>query len=375
MLRILARSAVLMFILSALSAESLSQTSATVSLERAVFKAGEAVKGTVTFDIPSPCDAGFWIVALRDSGPERVEMDITGNPAKGGQTIAVGTQTAFDDAGGDFTSVSASFRCNGYQKMRPITLSNKVHFTLVPVPDTNVYPTQAKVELTVSQKQFLETKAEELDRLQIRFANGIEQYPNTTEDQKQFLVSIIESAQLALNDSEREYKKQILKQDQTIPVFFEDFRENYSDLETDIKARKIVEQGIAPHLELAQLKKRSKPQSPAKPSTTLSPDAAAVSHLVDDNAKAYRYVEETGGAMFTTALMSIPPGARVAYRRTTQPDFADYPTPTDVTIATFPMAYLLFRFHKENCGDDQFLRIDPWDNPNATIKVEFTKCH
>jgi hypothetical protein len=73
--------------------------------------------------------------------------------------------------------------------------------------------------------------------------------------------------------------------------------------------------------------------------------------------------------------MSIPAGARVAYRRTTQPDFADYPTPTDVTIATFPMAYLLFRFHKDNCGDDQFLRINPWENPNAPIKVEFTKCH
>jgi hypothetical protein len=96
---------------------------------------------------------------------------------------------------------------------------------------------------------------------------------------------------------------------------------------------------------------------------------------VEDNAKAYRYVEETGGATFTTALMSIPAGARVAYRRTTQPNFTDYPTPTNVSIATFPMAYLLFRFHNENCGRDQFLRIDPWDNPNAPITVEFTKCH
>jgi len=341
-----------------------------------VLKAGEELKGSVTVDIPFPCDANFWLYLSLDSvSTEDRRLPLSGRAAKGTKTIQIGMHSMFDDAGGDFTSASASFMCDGYQKMRALTLSNKVKITIVPVPDTNVYPTAAKVELTVSQKQFLETESVELDRLLVRFANGIEQYSATTEAQKQFLVSIIASAQLALNNCEREYKKQILKPDQPIPVFFEDFRAQYTDLEIEIKARKIVERDIAPHLELAQLKTRTKSHLPAKPSTTLSPDAAAVSRLVEDNAKAYRYVEETGGATFTTALMSIPAGARVAYRRTTQPNFTDYPTPTNVSIATFPMAYLLFRFHNENCGRDQFLRIDPWDNPNAPITVEFTKCH
>jgi len=340
-----------------------------------VFKAGEQVKGNVTLDTPSPCDGYFRVTFSLDSAPDLNGRELPGRATKGTQTIPFSGGMSFDDAGGDFTSASAGLTCDGYRNPHLLTLSNKVHFTIIPVPDTNLYPTQAKVELNVSQRQFLEAKAHELDRLLVRLANGIELYPSTTESQKQFLVSIIESAQLALNDSEGEYRKQILKPGQAIPVFFEDFREHYSDLEIEIKARKIVGESIAPHLELTQLKKRPKSQSPAKPSTTLTPDAAAASHLMEDNAKAYRYVEETGGAIFTTALLSIPAGARVAYRRTTQPDFTDYPTPTDVTIATFPMAYLLFRFHKENCGEDQYLRINPWDDPKAPIKMEFTKCH
>ena len=378
MFRIPARCAVLLFVLSALSSRALSQTSATVSLERAVFKAGEEVRGSVTLDVPLPCDGSVYLLFSWDSGsdPRRAKTLYTSAAKKGSQTISVSARTPFDDAGGDFTSSSASVRCDGFENGHPLTLSNRVHVTIVPVPDTNAYPTQAKVELTVSQKQFLETKAQDLDRLLVRFATGIEQYSATTEAQKRFLVSIIESAQLALNDSEKEYRKQILKPDESVPVFFEDFREHYRDLETDVNARQVSGELSVPHLVLAQLKKRPNQQRPAaKPSTTLNPDAGAVSHLVEDNAKAYRYVEETGGATFTTALMSIPAGARVTYRRTTQTDFTDYPTPTDVTIATFPMAYLLFRFHKENCGEDQFLRIDPWDNPNAPIKVEFTKCH
>jgi hypothetical protein len=368
-----ARCALLPLALFTLAVGSMAQTSATVSLDRAAFKAGDVIKASLTLDIPSPCDGGFIVPFKRDSG--QGEIDLYANSTKGSQTISVSAQPTFDDPGGNFVADSALIRCIGFQNPRHVLLSEKVQFTIIPVPDTYAYPTKATVALTVSQKQFLETKAVELDRLLVKFANGVEQYPNTTEAQKQFLVTIIESAQLSLNDSESEYKRQILKPDQTLPVFFEDFRANYRDLETDIKARKIVEMVDGPHLQLAQLKKRPKPQSPATSSTTLSPDAIAVSHLVEDNAKAYRYVEETGGATFTTALMSIPAGARVRYRRTTQQDFEDYPTPTNVNIAIFPMAYMQFRFHKENCGDDQFLRINPWDNPSATIKVEFTKCH
>jgi hypothetical protein len=368
-----ARCALLPLALFTLAVGSMAQSTATVSLDRAAFKAGEVIKANLTLDIPSPCDGAFIVPFKKDSG--QGEIDLFANSTKGSQTISVSAQPPFDDPGGNFVADSALIRCAGFQNPRHVSLSDKIQFTIIPVPDTNPYPTHAAVALNVTQKQFLETKTDDLDRLLVKFANGVEQYPNTTEAQKQFLVTIIESAQLLLHDSEGEYKRQILKQNQTLPVFFEDFRANYRDLETEIKARKIVEIVGAPHLQLAQLKKRPKPQSPATSSTTLSPDATAVSHLVEDNAKAYRYVEETGGANFTTALLSIPAGARVSYRRTTQQYFADYPTPTDVNSATFSMAYMQFRFHKENCGDDQFLRVDPWDNPKAPIKVEFTKCH
>jgi hypothetical protein len=388
MFRILARFTVLLFVASALSLVAQSPTSADVVLDKAAYTAGEQIRGTITLNVPSPCSAYVSVRLTRGGagggGTEGIEIiDLASIVAKGGSKISVFFNTPLDNPGGEYApSPTGSYMlCGGYSLSHPITVSGDLRMTMIPVPDTNAYPTQAKVEFNVSQKQFLETKAHELDRLLVRFANGIEQYPSATDPQKQFLVSIIESAQLALNDAEGEYRKQILKPNESIPVFFEDFREHYRDLEVEVKAPKTIGALPTPHLVLAQLntpqlkKRPSQQRPPAKTSITLTPDAEATSHLIEDNKKAYTYVEETGGASFTTTLMSIPDGARVSYRRTTQPDFIDYPTPTNVTTATFPMAYLLFRFHKDNCGEDQFLRLNPWDDPKAVIKMEFTKCH
>jgi hypothetical protein len=147
MLRILARCVLLLFVFSALAIESPSQTSATVTLEQAVFKAGEIIKGSVTLDTPLPC-SGYFYIEFSSDGPGN-GRELAANPAQtGSKTITVFLQDPFDDAGGDFTSDSAAIRCDGYQHPRPIAISNKVHFTIVPVPDTNVYPTHAKVELT-----------------------------------------------------------------------------------------------------------------------------------------------------------------------------------------------------------------------------------
>jgi hypothetical protein len=381
MFRPLARCAVLLLIASALPLIAQSPSSATVSLDKAVYNAGEQIKGTVTLDIQSPCPAYTYIVLSASTANRFGDIVLDGHASKGLQTVSVTGATPFDHSGGEYTSASAGIRCDGYSVAHPLSLSSPIHTTIIPIPDTNAYPTRAKVEFNVSQKQFLETKAHDLDNLLVRFANGIEQFPSTTDDQKGFLVQIIETAQSALNDTEKEYRGQILKPNESIPVFFEDFREHYQDLEVEVKARKISEALPTPHLLLAQLttpqlkKRPNQKQPPAKTSITLTPDAEATSRLIEDNKKAYTYVEETGGATFTTALMSIPDGARVSYRRTTQPDFIDYPTPTNVTPATFPMAYLLFRFHKDNCGEDRFLRLNPWDDPKALIKMEFTKCH
>ncbi len=363
-----------MFIVGALTAKSPAQTSATVSLDKAVYKAGEAINGSVTLDVQSPCNGIVFLELRRTNGQGGTE--VTGGIQKGQQTISVATTIPFDDPGEEYDVTNGNFRCDNYQRLRPLAIPNPIHITILPIPDTNAYPTQAKFELTVSQKQFLETKTHELDNLLVRFANGVEQFPSTTEGQKTLLVPIIEAAQSDLNDTEKEYREQILKPNEPIPVFFEDFREHYQDLEVEVKARKTNGALQTPRLVLAQLKKRPNQQPPpAKPSTTLTPDAEATSHLIEDNKRAYTYVEETGGDKFTTALISIPDGARVSYRRTTLPDFIDYPTPTNVNAATLPMAYLLVRFHKDNCGEDQFLQIDPWEDPKAPIEMEFTKCH
>jgi hypothetical protein len=377
----------LYLIFSVSTIEATSQTSATVSLEKALFNAGETIQAVLTFDVPSPCPANVGVYLTKGGKPfggtPGTDFLILGGQVEKGQSkLTISYTLPFDSSGGEFElspSISSYLLCSGYSHQRKFALSDPPHITVLPVVDTNLYPTQAKVELTVSQKQFLETKANELDGLLVDFANGIQQYAAATDDQKKFLVSIIDQAQSALDATERAYKQQILKPNEQIPVFFEDFRENYQHLEIEIKAPKTSQTFSLPNLvyvqvNTTQLKKRTNRQ-PIKPSTTLTPDARATQDLIGDNKKAYKYVEDTGGAVFTTALMSIPDSARVSYKRTTQMDFMDYPTPTNVTVATFPMAYLLFKFHKDNCGEDQFLRINPWDDPHATIKMEFTKCH
>ena len=381
MMRSIAHGSWLLLLSLAFPIQIYAQTTATVSVENSVLNAGKIGVGKVRLDSPVPCNGilflTFSATTSTNAGTPPRELGSADRFQLGSSELSFTVPTSFDDEGGEFALTVARFRCDSYSKFMPLKVQNSLLLTVIPVPDVNSYPTQAKVELNVTQKEFLETKAHQLDQLLVKFANGIQMYAASTEDQKQFLVGIIDSAVSDLNDTEAEYKRKMLKSGESMPDFFEDFRLHYSDLRIQVRGRKIEGNLIVPHLELAQLqlKKRPQPVSPIKPSVTLTTDADSTSHLIQDNGKAYRYVEDRGEAKFTTALMSTPSGARVSWRFSIRKDFTDYPTPTNVTPAEFPMAYLVFKFHKDNCGEDQYLRIDPWDNDVRTIKMEFSKCH
>jgi hypothetical protein len=45
-----------------------------------------------------------------------------------------------------------------------------------------------------------------------------------------------------------------------------------------------------------------------------------------------------------------------------------------VTGASFELATWIFKFHKDGCTDEPSLRIDPYQDIDPNISVEFTHC-
>lgn len=382
MSRVRMRCVLLMFTLIVCSTAVSGQDSATVSLEKAALNAGDTIKGAVTLDVPSPC-VGWVFMNFRAPTDKSgdIEFQLQGRVEKGQQTTTVSEGIPVDYPGGNFDSIDAILACDGHQKRQELSLSSVLHFTILPVADANIYPKKAGVKLSVNQKQFLDTKIHDLDLLLGRLSDGIEEFPAMTEDEQSFLLLILKDAQDALDETENQYSTQLLKPGESVPEFFEDFRAHYKDLVIQIKGRKIEAQLATPHLMLAnlsgsQLKKRSKDQQAqkGKPSTSLNPDAQSTGDIIKDNRSAYKYVEETGGAIFTTEVISTPDKARMSYRKTLDPNYTDYATLTPIPKATLPMAYLKLKFHKEGC-QDEYLDINPWPDPYARIEEDFTKCN
>jgi hypothetical protein len=379
------RCGLVLVVLGALTGEAFSKDLASViALESVVLTPGETIRGTVILDAPSPCN-GYVSLVLRNrdstsSAPPRQNyFMVDGEAAKGDRRITISSPIPMNNPGGDFEYNGHFLNCHGSIGGFAIDPSGDLHVTILPTPAARVYLTQIKIDLTVEQKRLLETNANEVDKLLVDFVRAAEKHSDTSDDQGRFLISTIEAAQSLLKHAEKDFQMQILKPNQPMPLFFRDFREHYRDLREKIESRKLAAGHTASlifvQLKSAQLKTRQGQKAPvAQLPATASPDARATAQLIADNERAYKYVDETGGATFTTPMSSIPAGARVYYRRTTQAEFVDYPTPTNVPAATFPMAYLDLKFHKDGCGEDQFLHVNPWDNSTAPIRVEWTKC-
>jgi hypothetical protein len=176
------RRMLLLFALGVSITRAIAQTSATVTLEKAVINAGENIKATVALDTPSPCRAQVDVyLVLQGASPNtglsqgRSYFVVSGIAAKGDTKVSISSTTPFDNPGGEFapkpSPLSSGLICDGYSMPHNFAIPNDLHLTVVPVPDTNTYPTQANVVLNVSQKQFLETKAHNLDKLYGRFSD------------------------------------------------------------------------------------------------------------------------------------------------------------------------------------------------------------
>ena len=96
--------------------------------------------------------------------------------------------------------------------------------------------------------------------------------------------------------------------------------------------------------------------------------------MVNDNASAYSIINSTGRALFHAQFMSRPTGATLYYRQAILPDFNAWSSKTDISGADFELATFVFKFHKDECQDEPVVTVDPYENTNPIVSVEFTRC-
>lgn len=369
-----------LFFLLAYQGVGRAQTSAQVSLPEATVTAGDTLKVTVELDAPATCASQAGVAFTSADGNS--SFWLSGMTCQGETTVALSAQLPRDLPGGKYHAIRGDLNpCPGYSKTKTFTVPERI-VTVTALPDPHQYPAHADLELSVTQKQFFDTKIAQLNNLNIQITTRLEGNRDDNPRNRDFLLSMVQSAQNALDVTEKQYREQIMKSKGTSPAFFADFHAQYRDLLTDLNApipgtAKADAQNAA-RMIYAQLELHKRPPTEVEPSgnfsDTLPPAANQVSRVILDNASAYRYVKESGRITFDAELRSVPPGARIIYKKLIDTQFADYSSPTDVPHATFELAWWIFKFHKDGCTDDQVVRVNPYEDTHPIVSVEFSHC-
>jgi hypothetical protein len=355
------------------------QSTSEITLSQATVTVGDTLQIQLTLDEPSPCNIQIFV----RFGGVTDQFTAYGNIGKDQTKTTITAQIPLDIAAGEYRTQSGwTNPCPGYQNIRPFT----VPATTVEVkgaPDPNQFATHADIVLSVTQKQFLETKITEISGIESQLTTALEKDSAPTNLLRDQLLKSLDSAEKALAATERQYGT-IMKTGEKPPPLFADFRLQYGELLVELNALqpeypKLTElrSQHSPSLVYVQLKGRANGQQTEKPpnfSGTLSAIATAVWRTIRDNASAYKYIRNTGRITFDAALTSFPSGARIRYKKVADLVYEDYSSLTPVENASFELATWIFKFHKDGCADEPSLRIDPYEDTAPDISVEFTNC-
>jgi hypothetical protein len=147
------------------------QTEATLTLLNANVTAGDSFEVKVTLDSPAPCPTQLQILFSTDPTNANAFWAVGDIPA-GAVTATLKATTPKDQAGGDYKPDQADLRaCPGFSKPKKISVPARI-VTVRPVPDPNHYPAEAELTLSITQKQFLDTKIVQLDGLDSESTQG-----------------------------------------------------------------------------------------------------------------------------------------------------------------------------------------------------------
>lgn len=348
------------------------QSEPEISVSKGNITAGESLEVKLTFDKPAPCSSQVQVVFRKKNPPRGFGV---GGRIEAGQTAATLKEVLPKDfPAGDYVSEDGTLQCDGYSEGRTFPVPART-ITVKGLPDANQYPTTAELSLSLTQKQFLDTKIAQLETLKSQLSTRLEGHSANLPALREFLAQTVTSADEALTVTETQYREQIMKPQDKAPDFFADFHAQYKALLIDLKATTlgVSNTGAKPNATLmyVQLKKRNPSE---QLSNTLPPAATAVWQLIKDNISAYKFIKSTGRITFSTRIASFPAGARISYKKLTDDEFRDYSSPTDVPNATFELATWIFKFHKEECTDEPVLRINPYEDNSPEISAEFMHC-
>lgn len=355
------------------------QTDAQLTISQENVTAGDSVRLTLTLDQPAACDANAGVSFRTPSQPPSY-VSIGGVIHKGEKAVIVESQVPFDTPAGRYDSYE------GYLNPCP----NYVNATRFPVPvrtlvvtayaDPNKFPTNGDLALLPTQRQFLDTKIVQLEELDSQVTTRLAGNAADVPQVRDFLVQIVNTAEADLSATEAQYRVQIMKSQGELPAFFADFHLEYQALLTDLRAPipgMSAERVPDVPLLYVQLNRRPAvdPGNAVKNlSGTYSSDVKSVRKTISDNANAYKYVKKSGRITFDARISSFPDGARIRYKKRIDSDFKDYSMPTDIPKVTLELATWVFEFRKDGCTDKPTKEIDPYEDTDPDISVEFLHC-
>ena len=338
------------------------QATAQLRLSAVNVDAGESVTADLTLPSPASCDQ-IVLVQYNEESPLPTIMQLRGEAAKGGTNVHLTFAIPRDRKAGVYHSTKGYLLpCPGLENSHEFAVPAST-VTVRAVPDTNVYPTNADMALSVTQKQFFDTKIAELNKLDQQITTRVENHAADLPELRQFLIQIVTSADRDLSVTGGQYREIVLKSaEKPLPAFFADFHKQYQTLLIQLRAPipglgRNEPLGQAKLVYVQQLKQR-KPL-PENLSGTYPSSVKDTRSTMRDNRAAYRILKDTGRLTFPAVLTTHPTGAHIFYKKLIDDDYTDYSGVTDVQ-ASLELATWSFKFHLQGCTDE-IRQINPFN--------------
>ncbi len=143
-----------------------SQSSATIKMDHGEVTAGDTLSMVVAFDKPATCSQTVRFYMTTTVPNAYQALDFRGELEAGKATTTLSTIVPKDYRGEFHSAADGSFLfpCQGYSVNKPYT-ATPMTLNVRGIPDPNNYPAKADVVLSLTQKQFLDTKIAELNNL------------------------------------------------------------------------------------------------------------------------------------------------------------------------------------------------------------------
>jgi hypothetical protein len=246
---------------------------------------------------------------------------------------------------------------------------------VVPVPDTNVYPTTAVATISLDQKQILHNGAEKIGFILDQLNTKVDERSAETRVFRTYLSGVAGTARAELQKIRTQYEG-ALDKGKPEPIFFEDFDRQFQAFIIEANAppigSNVFDQPQSAHLERVQLSDgQSVIVRPTPFDGALGPYLTMLVNLLVNLRDGLRMIADAGSDTFTISLKSTPPGAAISYRRVGE-KYQDYSSATDVEQASFPYAMWTFRFTIGHCEVVRFP--NPYIEKSPNLNVSMLNC-